>query len=179
MEIKPRELEIPEGVQITLSDGLVSVTGPKGQLSRGFKLPMINIKVDGKTFSVGSPSHRRQQKALVGTVEAHVKNMVRGVTDGFEYKLKAVYAHFPMTIKAEGTKVTVDNFLGEKNPRIVTIPEGVEVKVSGGDITVSGTDREKVGKASALIEQSTRLSCRDRRIFQDGIYIVEKAGVKV
>lgn len=179
METKTRTIEVPEGVQIQLSEGKVTVRGPKGELSRDFNLPQVDLKSEGDRFTVGSPSHRRRQRALVGTIEAHVKNMVRGVTEGFEYKLKMVYAHFPMTVKVQGTGVTVDNFLGEKNPRNVVLPEGVDVKVSGGDIIVSGSDKERVGKGAALIEQSTRLSYRDRRIFQDGIYIVEKAGVKV
>ena len=104
--------------------------------------------------------------------------MARGVDSGFKYKLKAVYSHFPMTIKVQGNEMTITNLFGEKVPRVAPLPWSpaeVEVKVSNKtDITVSGTDREKVGQTAANIERACRIKKRDRRVFQDGIYIVSK-----
>lgn len=179
-EAKARSVEIPEGVHVAISEGAkVSVKGPKGELSRAFDLPQVDMKVEGNQFFVSSPSVKRCHKALIGTVQAHVRNMIIGVTEGFEYKLKIVFAHFPLTLKVDGTQGVVDNFLGEKSPRRFVIPPGVAVKVNGTDIVLTGIDKETMGKAAALLEHSTHLTYRDRRIFQDGIYITEKAGVKV
>ena len=121
---------------------------------------------------------RRKEKALAGTWAAHLNNMVRGVDSGFEYKLKAVYSHFPMTIKVQGNEMTITNLFGEKVPRVAALPwspADVEVKVAKKtDVTVIGADREKVGQTAANIERACRIKKRDRRVFQDGIYIVSK-----
>ena len=121
---------------------------------------------------------RRREKALAGTWAAHLKNMVRGIDSGFEYKLKAVYSHFPMTIKVQGNEMTITNLFGEKVPRVAALPWSpaeVEVKVANKtDVTVIGADREKVGQTAANIERACRIKKRDRRVFQDGIYIVSK-----
>ncbi len=115
--------------------------------------------------------------AIARTFKAHIANMLKGVTEGFTYKLKVVYSHFPMTIKVQGDEVVIENFLGEKNPRRARILPGVNVKVMGGqEIIVEGIDKEAVGQTAANIEQATRITKWDRRVFQDGVYIVEKAG---
>jgi large subunit ribosomal protein L6 len=101
---------------------------------------------------------------------------------GFEYKLKAVYSHFPMTIRVNGNQMTITNLFGEKVPRVAALPWSpaeVEVKVQNKtDVTVSGADREKVGQTAANIERSCRIKNRDRRVFQDGIYIVSKGNLR-
>ena len=103
---------------------------------------------------------------------------MRGVEEGFQYKLQAVYSHFPMTLKVEGDRMVITNLFGEKVPRVAKLPwspSEVEVKVQNKtDVTVSGVDREKVGQTAANIERSCRIKKRDRRVFQDGIYIVSK-----
>lgn len=174
-----REIEIPDGVEVAVTGQAVTVKGQKGEISRTFTLPQITITTDKKTVKIYSASNRRMFGALCGTVWAHIRNMVKGVQDGYEYKLKAVFVHFPMTLKTEGNEFVVDNFLGEKFPRKVAIPEGVEVQINGDEITITGADKEIAGMAATRIEQLTRLSYRDRRVFQDGIYIISKDGKKV
>ena len=121
---------------------------------------------------------RRKHKAIAGTWHAHLKNMVRGIDTGFEYKLKAVYSHFPMTLKVEGNTMTITNLFGEKVPRKAALPwtpSEVQVKIENKtDVTVTGSDREKVGQTAANIERACKIKKRDRRVFQDGIYIVSK-----
>jgi len=174
-----RTIDIPDGVEVSVSGQDVKVKGPKGELSRSFNMPKITIKSEGKSIKISTDSERRMFIALCGTVWAHIRNMIKGVQEGYEYKLKAVYAHFPMTIKVNGTEFVVDNFLGEKFPRKVNFPEGVEVNVNGDEVILSGANKELVGMTATKIEQLTRLSYRDRRIFQDGIYIVSKDGKPV
>jgi len=87
-----------------------------------------------------------------------------------------VHAHFPMqvAITKEGDTVSVSNFLGERKPRIAKIVEGAKVELKGGEIVVSGINKEAVGQTAADIEQTTRIKGYDPRVFQDGIYLVEK-----
>ena len=104
--------------------------------------------------------------------------MARGVDEGFEYRLKAVFSHFPMNLKVEGKQFTISNLFGEKVPRVAKLPWSpaeVEVRVENKtDVVVKGADREKVGQTAANIERACRIKKRDRRVFQDGVYIVSK-----
>ena len=112
---------------------------------------------------------------MVGTIRSHISNMIYGVKHGFTYKMKIVYAHFPMTVKVKGKLVTIDNFLGERHPRTAKIiGDDVKVSVKGDDVTITGINKENVGQTMANIEQATKIKGRDPRIFQDGIYLVDK-----
>jgi large subunit ribosomal protein L6 len=122
---------IPEGVTASLSeDGVVSIQGPKGNLSRQFTNSNLDLFQEGGALIVRTDMPRRKTKALAGTWNAHLNNMVKGVTDGFTYNLKAVYSHFPMTLAVKGNVFVVNNYFGERVPRNADILEGVEVKVN-------------------------------------------------
>jgi large subunit ribosomal protein L6 len=98
------------------------------------------------------------------------------VKEGFVYRLKMVYAHFPMQVNVTKGSVTVTNFLGERKARIAKIVEGVKVEVNAKDreIDVRGINKEAVGQTAANIEQTTKIKRRDPKVFQDGIYLVEE-----
>ena len=81
-----------------------------------------------------------------------------------------------MTVSVSDTELVIKNFLGEKVPRKVKIKQGVKVNVDGSQLTVQGPDKEITGQVAADIEQATRRPGFDKRIFQDGIYIIDKAG---
>ncbi|WP_457751119.1 50S ribosomal protein L6 [Thermococcus sp.] len=170
------EVEIPEGVEVTVEKDVVKVKGPKGEVERELKYPGVQIFTEDGKVVVFKEFPRKRDIAIARTFKAHIANMIKGVTEGFTYKLKVVYSHFPMTVKVQGDEVVIENFLGEKNPRRAKILPGVTVKVMGSEVIVEGIDKEKVGQTAANIEQATRITKWDRRVFQDGIYIVEKAG---
>ncbi|WP_054839843.1 50S ribosomal protein L6 [Thermococcus sp. JCM 11816] len=171
------EIEIPEGVEVTVEGNTVKVKGgPKGELQRELKYPGVQIFTEDGKVVIYKEFPRKKDVAIVRTFKAHINNMIKGVTEGFKYRLKVVYSHFPMTVKVQGDEVVIENFLGEKNPRRAKILPGVTVKVKGSEIEVEGIDKEAVGQTAANIEQATRITKWDRRVFQDGIYIVEKAG---
>jgi large subunit ribosomal protein L6 len=175
-----RQVEIPEIVKLELEGMTVKVSGEKGTLERTFK-GFFGIKMEksGNALKVRSESDKRKQRAVVGAIIAHVKNMIKGVTDGYTANLKIIYSHFPVTVKVEGKKVIVNNFLGEKTPRESKIfGDDTKVEVKGADIVVSGTDIEAVGQTAAYMEQTTRIKEHDRKIFQDGIYITKKPNQK-
>jgi large subunit ribosomal protein L6 len=169
-----KEFTIPENVNVELQGKLVKVSGPKGELKKEFKY-FYDIKIEKKDnkIVVSSPSDRKKVRAMVGTIIAHLRNMVKGVTEGYTYRMKVVYSHFPITVKVEGNEVKIHNFLGESVPRVARIVGCTKVEVDGQDIIVSGIDRENVGQTCGNIEKACKISKYDRRIFQDGIYLVE------
>ncbi|MEM1689351.1 MAG: 50S ribosomal protein L6 [Candidatus Hadarchaeales archaeon] len=167
-------VKIPEGIQVKIEGNTVEVSGKKGSIKKTFGFPEVVIKQGNGTVVIEAPSPKRKLKAAVGTIKAHLRNMIKGVTDGYTYKLRIVYSHFPIKVEVKGNKVLIHNFLGEKYPRVAEILEGVTVRVEGDEIIVSGIDKEAVGQTAANIEQATVVRYRDRRIFQDGCYITEK-----
>lgn len=165
---------VPDGIEAKLVGGKVEVKGPLGRLVRTFDTSGITLTMENGAFVVKALSPRREHKAKVGTVKSHLLNMFKGVTKGFRYKLKIVYSHFPITVKVEGKKCMINNFLGERSPRVAEIVGGATVKVSGDEITVEGIDKEEVGQTALNLELATRIKRRDPRVFQDGIYLVSK-----
>ncbi len=172
------ELEIPQGTSIEVEKNRVSVSGPKGKFTREFN-PRVKIDKKDNRVVLKTKSARRADKALLCTIRTHIKNMFHGVSDGITYKLKIVYTHFPMSPKAQGSELVIDNFMGEKFPRRAAILNGVKVEVKGRDVLVTGISKEDVAQTAANIEQTTRIKDRDHRVFQDGIYLVEKDGVPI
>lgn len=173
-----KEVEIPEGVQVEVEGAKIKVSGAKGTLERRFKgIFGIKLEKGDKKIKISSDSDRRKQKAVVGSIVAHTKNMFHGVIEGYEARLKVIYSHFPVTVKveAESGKILIQNFLGEKIPRVAKIfGNDTKVEVRGADIVVSGSDIEAVGQTAANMEQATKIRKHDRRVFQDGIYITKK-----
>ena len=168
------DIVIPEGVSVVYEGGECSVKGPKGALSRMMSDPKFIVEANEKTVSVSGKNVKRGGKALLGTWKAHLNNMINGVNSGFRYEMKIVYSHFPMKVGIKGNTVVIDNYLGEKAPRNATIVGETKVKVKGKDVSIEGIDKECVGQTAANIEKSTSINNRDRRVFQDGIYVVNK-----
>jgi large subunit ribosomal protein L6 len=169
-----RKINIPAGVKASLDGMHLRVTGPKGQLSRNVRFPQVTVTCDGKEVVIATESRRKEITAMVGTLEAHTKNMFRGVTDGYEYRMKVVYSHFPIQLKLQGNKLEIANFLGEKKARHARIEQGVTAKVGNDEVILTGIDRELVGTSAANIEHATHIRDRDPRVFQDGIYMVQR-----
>lgn len=173
-------IEIPGDVKISIEflgklEGYrITVEGPKGRVERILGYPGIEIKKEGNLVLIRSERDRRKFKALIGTYKGHIENMIRGVREGFVYRLKIVYAHFPIQVEVKNGYLYIKNFLGEKAPRKAKILDGVNVSIKNDIIEVSGIDIEKVGQTAANIEQATRITKWDRRKFVDGIYIIEK-----
>ncbi|HIH43991.1 MAG TPA: 50S ribosomal protein L6 [Candidatus Methanoperedenaceae archaeon] len=175
METK-RVINIPDGVDVKIEGANVTVSGPNGKLSRKLWFPGITIIRNESGIVVDTTKLRKEQLAMVGTIAAHIKNMITGATEGYQYKMKILYSHFPIQVKVEGTTVTIGNFLGEKRPRKAKIVGATKVNVGSGEVVVTGIDREETGQTAANIEQTTRIRGFDPRVFQDGIYIIERPG---
>ncbi len=169
---------LPDGVTANYADRTLTVKGEKGELAKLLYHPAITIALaDGAITFTCSKATMREKKQLY-TFKAHTRNMVKGVTEGYTYKLKICSGHFPMSVGVKDRTFEVKNFIGEKVPRVLTIKDGADVAVEGEAITVTGSDKEIVGQVAADIERLTKRPGFDSRIFQDGIFITEKDGKK-
>ena len=166
---------MPSGIEVKLLGKTIEVSGPKGKLSRTFDITGINLRQEAESVVIEATLPRRRQRAAVGAIKSHLLNMIKGATEGFTYRLQVVYAHFPITVKVEGKRVLIHNFLGERSPRVAKIVGDAEVQVKGDEIIVKGANKEDVGQTALNIERATYVKRRDPRTFQDGVYVVEKA----
>jgi len=173
------QIEIPEGISCEFVDSTLKCKQDSQEVQKKIKVIGVDIKVEGNKIVFSCERGTKRELKLIRTFTAHLKNMFKGVQEQFTYKLKACNVHFPMTLKVEGDQLVIHNFLGEKTPRYAKILPNVDAQVKGQDITLISNNKEAVGQTAANIEKATKVKGRDRRIFQDGIYIVEKAGREI
>ena len=171
-----KEIVLDGGVKAQLEGKVLRLKGPKGEIEREFPHPKIKIEIEEGKIRVLSPQGTKKEKTVLGSYVAHIRNMVAGVNEVHVYKLKICSGHFPMNVTLSGNDFVIKNFFGETVPRKITLPKGVEVKINGTEIVVSSADKELAGLTASRIENMCRITNRDIRIFQDGCYIVEKAG---
>lgn len=168
-----KKIAIPKDVVVEIDNRMIRIEGPKGELNKDFDNPLFNdvvdIEKDGEIV-IKSDSDNRKIKAMVGTIYSHINNMILGITIGFRYTMRIFYSHFPMSITVKDQMVEIRNFLGEKGARIANIIGDTAVKVEKNELILEGTNIEDLGQTCANIEQACKLSKKDRRIFQDGIY---------
>lgn len=129
------------------------------------KLDLYLVEEGGKKLlKVDLHSGRRKELASLRTIISHVLNLITGVTKGFQYKMRMVYAHFPVNINidGDGTVLEVRNFLGEKRVRRVQMLPGVSIARSEGvkdELVLVGNSVENVSRSCALISQQCNVRC--------------------
>ena len=170
------ELPVPENVSVKKQGHHVVVTGRKGTIIKDFhKLPAL-IDVSDRTITIRPAGKRKRDLAITNTAKSIINNMLTGVDKGFRYKLKIVFAHFPISVKVRGREVYVENFFGERSARISHIVgDATKVNISGDDVIVKGPSLEEVSQTAANIESSTRVKGKDQRVFLDGLYIYSRS----
>jgi large subunit ribosomal protein L6 len=173
------EIEIPEKIDATINGNLLKISGVEGENSRIFNVNGLIFEKKDNKIIIGNKKATKNEKKRINTIKAHIKNMIEGVQKKFNYKLKICYNHFPFTVEIKGNEGIIKNFLGEKIPRKVKIPEGVDINVEKDMISIKSYNKELAGQAAANFETATRIRLRDRRVFQDGIFIIEKNGRQI
>jgi len=169
-----RTLIIPPDVKVKMKGNTITVEGPKGTLTREFSHPRISIQIKKDRIIIESLMPKKKEGALAGTWEAHINNMIVGVTKGFMYTMKVVYSHFPVKTILKGDEFAIENFLGESYPRKAKIIGETKVEIKGDTIILTGNNLEDVSQSCANIELATKIRNYDPRVFQDGIYGVDK-----
>ncbi len=178
---------IPENVTVELQGRKVIVTGPRGTLERSFghtamELSQGTNELTGKSevlVTVWFGKHKHI--ACIRTVCSHIANLIKGVTVGFEYKMKSAYAHFPINVSIPNDKsmIEIRNFVGEKIVRRIPMLPGVTIDVTGvkDEIVLRGNSISNVSQSAATIQNSTKVMNKDIRKFLDGIYVSERTTV--
>ncbi|QLQ77998.1 hypothetical protein HG537_0A02450 [Torulaspora globosa] len=175
-------VEVPQGVTVNIRSRVVKVTGPRGTLVKNLKhIDVTFTKVNERQIKVAVHNGDRKHVAALRTVKSLVDNLVTGVTKGYKYKMRYVYAHFPINVNVvekDGKKfIEIRNFLGDKKVRLVPVREGVNVEFSTNqkdEMVLSGNSVEDVSQNAADVQQICRVRNKDIRKFLDGIYVSEK-----
>lgn len=172
-------IKVPHGIKCSVLGSALQCIKGNTQLSKILLTPGMEISVDGEVISVKCVRSNRKTKANINSCISHIKNMFHGLNERFVYEMEVSNVHFPMTVKLDKGSLIINNFLGEKVPRSARILEDVEIKIEGSKIIISSADVEKAGQTAANIEKATRVTNKDRRVFQDGIFITKKPGAGI
>jgi large subunit ribosomal protein L9e len=182
--VASQTMDLPEGVKIEIKAKQIRVTGPRGVLTRNFKHLNLDFQMQegGRKLKVEAWFGTRKTMAAIRTAISHINNLITGVTKGYRYKMRFVYAHFPInaSITAENDNIEIRNFLGEKRVRKVDMLGGVTVTRSEkvkDELILEGNDIELVSRSAALINQKCHVKKKDIRKFLDGIYVSDKGTI--
>ena len=178
-DVIEKKIDVPTEVTVTIDARTIHVKGPKGTIIKKFSDPRydsyIKLKKEDHTIIVTSSSERKKVKALLGTMASGIQKMIIGVTSGYTYTMKIFFVHFPMNITVKDNTIQIKNFLGEKTLRTAQIHGNVHVKIDKDIVTVTGVNKEEVGQTCGNIEKAVKITKKDRRIFQDGIFMNTKS----
>lgn len=167
-------IDVPEEVTARQDGNEIIIKGNFGENKRKFNFGDIEIKIEDRKLFLKKKKANKKDKKNLNSIGAHIRNMIRGVSKPYEYSLEICSVHFPMTVRIDKNKMAIKNFIGERKERIVNILPGVEIEIKGNHILVKSCDKEKAGLQATLIEHASKISGKDRRVFQDGIWIVKK-----
>jgi large subunit ribosomal protein L6 len=169
------EIEVPENVKVTMEGNTFIVGGRLGSLQKDLTKIPVTIDIKDNKLVIKPPGTRKKDLAMTNTAKSIIQSMIKGVERGFTYKLKVVYAHFPISVKTKGKEIHVENYFGERAPRVShIIGDATKVNVVGEDVIVQGPSLEDVSQTAANIEFSTKLKGKDQRVFLDGLYVYSK-----
>ena len=169
-------IEIPEGVEVSIEKGMINIKGKAGEVRRNFSLKGIIVEKTDNKVKLSFKKATKKEKKIMNTIAAHIKNMIQGVQEKYEYNLRICNSHFPMNVEIKGKEAIIKNFLGERVARKTKILDNVDVDIDKDRITIKSADCEAAGQTAANLEKATWIRLRDRRIFQDGIFITSKPG---
>lgn len=169
------ELELPSEVSLVVEGDVIKLSARGKIFQTKFNNKVVKITQNqGKVVFKCLGKATRPKVACARSAKAHIKNMLAGAKQDFTKHLQVIYAHFPVSIEVKGKDVMIKNFLGEKLPRKAHIYGDVKVEVKGQDVFVKGHNRYAVGQTANNIVRATAIAQKDRRIFQDGIYLIEE-----
>ena len=145
-----KPIEIPDGVEIDVRPGAVTVKGPKGELNQSVNRDM-KVGIEDGTLTVERPTDRGEHRALHGLTRSLIANMVEGVTDGFERRLEIQGVGYRANLRGKDLEMS----LGYSHPVAIEAPNGIEFEVpQPTEVVVRGIDKQLVGETAARIRKS-------------------------
>ncbi len=174
IQVHELTISVPENVKVIEKHRLLSVEGPLGKTRKNFKKIPVDLQVNGKNITLKSLGMRKKDYAIFKTAESIINTLVKGVQHGYTFKMKIVYAHFPITVKVKDGTILVENFQGERAPRVSKIVGDTKVVSKGDDVIITGPVLTDVSQTAASLQQNTKVKNKDHRVFLDGIYLFEK-----
>ena len=175
LEKSVTEIQIPDNVKVSLKGNMLHVEGPLGHVYKNFKKIPVMIEVNGDKILLKQTGERKKHYAILNTSKSIIQTLCSGVVDGFTIKMKVVYSHFPITVKVEGKKTLIENFQGERAPRISMIRGDTKVDVKGDDVIITGPVLTDVSQTAANVQLKSKVKNKDHRVFLDGIYRYSKS----
>jgi len=169
------KIKIPDKVSVSKKKSMLYVEGPLGKTYKNFKKIPVEIEIKDKEIEIKAIGERKRDYAILNTVKSIINNLCEGVVEGYTFTMKIVYAHFPVTVKTKDNQVIIENFQGERAPRIAKIHGSTKVVSKGDDVILTGPVLTDVSQTAANIQQKTRIKNKDHRVFLDGIYIISKS----
>ncbi|RKF78191.1 60S ribosomal protein L9-A [Golovinomyces cichoracearum] len=181
-------INIPKDVKVSIKSRLVTVEGHRGKLCKSLDHLAVNFSQPKKDVIKIELHHgARKNVATLRTVRTIINNLIIGVTKGFKYKMRYVYAHFPINVNIDQNndtglyEVEIRNFIGEKIVRRVIMQSGIEVvasKTQKDELQLFGNSLEAVSQSAADIQQICRVRNKDIRKFLDGLYVSERGNIE-
>ena len=168
------EVIIPDSVKVGLKSNMLSVEGPLGKTYKNFKKIPVKIEVADNKINLKAIGKRNKDRAILNTARSIIRNLCEGVIEGYTIKMKVVFSHFPITVKVQDKNILIENFQGERAPRVCPIIGGTKVIPKGDDVIITGHVLTDVTQTAANIEQNSKVKNKDHRVFLDGIYKYEK-----
>lgn len=167
-------VEIPEGHSIELHNKRIVIKKGSEEIERHYKISDVVIKLEGNKLIIEKALSNKNDKKNINSLVSHIKNAIQGLDKKYEYKLQICSIHFPMNVKVEKNHLVIKNFFGERKDRIIEINPKVSMKIDNDIIHLESSNKELVGQQASKLEALTRITTRDRRVFQDGIWIIKK-----
>ncbi len=167
-------LEIPEGINVTMKKHMIQFQGPLGKTFKSFRKIPVNIEINDGKLTLKAQGTRKRDYSILHTARSLIKNIFEGLLEGYTIKMKVVYAHFPITVKVKEKTVLIENFQGERAPRMTTIVGNTKIVPKGEDVILTGEVWTDITQTAANIELKTKVKNKDHRVFLDGIYVYEK-----
>ena len=168
------EVKIPEKVEVSFKSHMLNVSGPLGKTYKNFKKIPVDIKINNDRILLKAQGTRNADYAVMNTARSLIRNILEGVIEGYTIKMKIVFSHFPVNVKVEGKQVMIENFQGERAPRVTKIWGETKVVPKSDDVIITGHVLTDVTQTAAEIENKSRVKNKDHRVFLDGIYKFEK-----
>ena len=167
-------LEIPEGINVTMKKHMIQFQGPLGKTFKSFRKIPVNIEINDGKLTLKAQGKRKRDYSILHTARSLIKNIFEGLIEGYTIKMKVVYAHFPITVKVKEKTILIENFQGERAPRMTTIVGNTKIVPKGEDVILTGEVWTDITQTAANIELKTKVKNKDHRVFLDGIYVYEK-----